>query len=99
MHDAKQRAAEAALAWTPTHGVVGLGTGSTAELFIRALAARGTTDIRGVATSCATAELARHLGLILPDEATRGPSTCASTGRTACPCTRRLTPWRATHTI
>jgi ribose 5-phosphate isomerase A len=41
---------------------VGLGTGSTAVCFVRALAARGL-DIVGVPTSNATAELAASLGI------------------------------------
>ncbi|MCF8505242.1 MAG: ribose-5-phosphate isomerase RpiA [Caulobacter sp.] len=44
--------------------VVGLGTGSTAVWFVRALAARGL-DIRGVPTSENTANLARELGIPL----------------------------------
>jgi ribose 5-phosphate isomerase A len=44
--------------------VVGLGTGSTAAWFVKALAARGL-DIRGVPTSENTANLARELGIPL----------------------------------
>ncbi len=44
--------------------VVGLGTGSTAAWFVRALAARGL-DIRGVPTSDSTSDLARELGIPL----------------------------------
>ena len=44
--------------------VVGLGTGSTAAWFVRALAAR-RLDVRGVPTSEGTAALARDLGLSL----------------------------------
>jgi len=44
--------------------VVGLGTGSTAVWFVKALAARGL-DIRGVPTSENTANLARELGIPL----------------------------------
>jgi ribose 5-phosphate isomerase A len=46
---------------------VGLGTGSTAVHFVRALAARNLADIRGVPTSEATAALARELGIPLVD--------------------------------
>jgi ribose 5-phosphate isomerase A len=46
--------------------VVGLGTGSTAAWFVRALAAR-RLDVRCVSTSVATAELAAELGLVLLD--------------------------------
>jgi ribose 5-phosphate isomerase A len=45
---------------------VGLGTGSTAVWFVRALAER-RLDIRGVPTSEATASLARELGIALID--------------------------------
>ncbi len=44
--------------------VVGLGTGSTAAWFVKALAAR-KLDVRGVPTSEATASLARELGIPL----------------------------------
>src|SRR5579871_4918174 len=44
--------------------VVGLGTGSTAAHFVRALAER-KLDIVGVATSAATAALAQSLGFAL----------------------------------
>ena len=44
---------------------VGLGTGSTAAWFVKALAARNLPDLRCVPTSEATAELARELGLPL----------------------------------
>ncbi|MFN3856249.1 MAG: ribose-5-phosphate isomerase RpiA [Caulobacter sp.] len=43
---------------------VGLGTGSTAAWFVKALAAR-RPDVRGVPTSDATADLARELGIAL----------------------------------
>jgi ribose 5-phosphate isomerase A len=43
---------------------VGLGTGSTAAHFVRALGAR-RLDIRGVPTSDATADLARELGIVI----------------------------------
>jgi len=45
---------------------VGLGTGSTAAWFVRALAER-KLDIRGVPTSESTASLARELGLTVVD--------------------------------
>jgi len=65
--NAKQRAAEAALQYVASHMVVGLGTGSTAEFFIRALGARlsgGTlTGIRGVATSVRSEQLAREFNI------------------------------------
>ncbi|WP_245162514.1 ribose 5-phosphate isomerase A [Brevundimonas sp. AJA228-03] len=45
--------------------VVGLGTGSTAAWFVKALAARGLGGLRCVPTSERTADLARELGLPL----------------------------------
>jgi ribose 5-phosphate isomerase A len=61
--DAQKRAAgEAAAALVESGMVVGLGTGSTAAWFVKALAARGL-DVTCVCTSEATAELARSLGL------------------------------------
>jgi ribose 5-phosphate isomerase A len=60
----KQAAGEAAAELVESGMVVGLGTGSTAAFFVRALAARGL-DIRGVPTSEKTAELARELGIPL----------------------------------
>ena len=44
---------------------VGLGTGSTAAWFVKALAARNLTGLRCVPTSEKTADLARELGLPL----------------------------------
>ena len=58
----KQLAAEAAAALVESGMTVGLGTGSTATYFVAALAARAL-DIRCVATSPATEEVARRLGL------------------------------------
>jgi ribose 5-phosphate isomerase A len=71
----RQLAAEAAAALVEDGMAVGLGTGSTASSFVRALAAR-ELEIRCVATSPATEELARALGLRLepfagPDGLTR----------------------------
>ena len=45
--------------------IVGLGTGSTAAWFVKALAARGLKGLRCVPTSEKTADLARELGLVL----------------------------------
>ena len=64
--DQKRAAGEAAAALVDPGMVVGLGTGSTAAWFVRALAAR-RLDIRCVATSQATAELAAGLGLDLAE--------------------------------
>jgi ribose 5-phosphate isomerase A len=60
----KRLAGEAAAALVQPGQVVGLGTGSTAAHFVRALAAR-KLDVRGVPTSEATAALARELGIPL----------------------------------
>lgn len=61
----KQRAGEAAAERVEAGMVVGLGTGSTAAWFVKALAARGLKDLRCVPTSEKTADLARELGLPL----------------------------------
>src|SRR6476661_7065809 len=61
----KQMAGEAAALRVEAGMVVGLGTGSSAAWFVKALAARGLTGLRCVPTSEATAELARELGLTL----------------------------------
>ncbi len=58
----KRLAAEAAAALVEDGMTVGLGTGSTAAYFVGALAARGL-EVRCVATSPATEELARAAGL------------------------------------
>lgn len=63
--DQKRRAGEAAAELVEAGMVVGLGTGSTAAWFVRALAARGLKDLRCVPTSEATADMARELGLPL----------------------------------
>lgn len=62
--DQKRISGEAAAQLVEAGMVVGLGTGSTAAWFVRALAARDL-DIRGVPTSEATANLARELGMTL----------------------------------
>lgn len=63
--DAQKRAAgEAAAALIESGMVVGLGTGSTAAWFVKALAAR-KLDVTCVCTSEATATLASELGLRL----------------------------------
>jgi ribose 5-phosphate isomerase A len=67
--DAKQRAAEAALKFVQSSMVVGLGTGSTADFFLRALAAaikdKQLRDIRGVPTSKQSERRAIELGIPL----------------------------------
>lgn len=62
----KRVAGEAAAALIESGMTVGMGTGSTAALFVEALAARNL-EIRGVATSEATASLARRLGIEVLD--------------------------------
>jgi ribose 5-phosphate isomerase A len=65
--DAQKKAAgEAAAALVQPGMVVGLGTGSTAAWFVRALAAR-RLDVTGVATSTGTADLALSLGMKLSE--------------------------------
>lgn len=61
----KRNAGEAAALRVDAGMKVGLGTGSTAAWFVRALAARNLPDLRCVPTSEATADLARELGLTL----------------------------------
>lgn len=60
--DQKRASGEAAAALVQSGMVVGLGTGSTAAWFVRALAAR-KLDVVGVPTSRATGELAQSLGI------------------------------------
>ena len=61
----KRRAGEAAALRVEAGMTVGLGTGSTAAWFVKALAARNLPNLRCVPTSEATADLARELGLPL----------------------------------
>jgi len=61
--DQKRAAGEAAAALVLPGMTVGLGTGSTATWFVRALAARALENVRGVATSLATQALAVSLGI------------------------------------
>jgi ribose 5-phosphate isomerase A len=58
----KRAAGEAAAQLVKSGMTVGLGTGSTAAWFVKALAARGL-DIQGVPTSQATEDLALSLGM------------------------------------
>lgn len=62
----KRAAAEAAADLVEAGMTVGLGSGSTAAWFVRALAARGVA-VRGVPTSLATEALARSLGVEVID--------------------------------
>ncbi|MFI5271521.1 MAG: ribose-5-phosphate isomerase RpiA [Ktedonobacterales bacterium] len=63
----KAAAAQAAVASIPEGAVVGLGTGSTADLMLRALAARVRQglSVTGVASSDATRDAATALGIRL----------------------------------
>ncbi len=63
--DQKRAVGEAAALHVDAGMVVGLGTGSTAAWFVKALAARRLNGLRCVPTSEATADLARDLGLPL----------------------------------
>ncbi len=63
----KRLAAEAAAELVESGMTVGLGTGSTVAFLLPALAQRGLTDIRCVATSVATEEQARELGVPVED--------------------------------
>jgi ribose 5-phosphate isomerase A len=67
---AKLRAAQAGAAMVESGMTVGLGSGTTATEMVRQLAARIDAEgleVAGVATSVATAELARSLGIPLRD--------------------------------
>ena len=71
IEDAKRQAAERALDEIPEEGIVGLGTGSTAKLFVEALAplVRSGRKLVCVPTSEATHKLAESLGIpLLGDE-------------------------------
>jgi ribose 5-phosphate isomerase A len=65
--DLKRRAAEAALAYVEDGMRLGLGSGSTANHFVRLLGRRvaGGLDVTGVATSQRTARLAEEVGIRL----------------------------------
>jgi ribose 5-phosphate isomerase A len=66
--DAEKRLAAEAAAELVRDGMrVGLGTGSTVAHLLPALAARGLKDIRCVATSVATEDQARELGIAVED--------------------------------
>ena len=68
MSDLQKRiAGEAAAALVEAGMVVGLGTGSTAAWFVKALGARGLAGLKCVSTSKATAELAQSVGLKVID--------------------------------
>lgn len=70
MEEVKRAAARAALDELPAEGIVGLGSGSTACLFVEELAKRlgGRRGIVGVPTSEATRALATRLGIPLLED-------------------------------
>ncbi len=63
----KRLAAEAAAELVESGMTIGLGTGSTVAHLLPAIARRGLQDIRCVATSVATEEQARELGIPVED--------------------------------
>ena len=63
----KKLAAEAAAELVSDGMTLGLGTGSTVALLLPAVAERGLKDLRCVATSVATEEQARELGIPVED--------------------------------
>src|SRR6185295_549981 len=67
--DGKRKAAERAIGFVTSGQLVGLGTGSTAEFAVKALAemVRQGMLIKGVPTSEAAANLARSLGIPLAE--------------------------------
>jgi ribose 5-phosphate isomerase A len=65
--DEKRLAAEAAAELVESGMTVGLGTGSTVAHLLPAIARRKLSDIRCVATSVATEEQARELGIPVED--------------------------------
>lgn len=69
VEDQKRAAAEAALEYVKPGMRLGLGTGSTAEHFVRALGPRVKSGLKltAVATSERTAALARELGIAVVD--------------------------------
>src|SRR3954447_16000268 len=75
----KEAAAEAAMQFLPSSGVIGLGTGTTASHAIRLIARRvaEAAALVGVATSSASAEAARAAGIPLLAE--EGPWEIAVT--------------------
>jgi ribose 5-phosphate isomerase A len=69
--EAKRLAARAALEFLPNEGVIGLGSGSTAQLFIDGVGelVRSGRKLRGVPTSEASRSQAERLGIPLCDDA------------------------------
>jgi ribose 5-phosphate isomerase A len=67
MHPGKQAAALAALDYVKSDALLGVGTGSTVNVFIDALAASGTRITGAVASSMATAERLKSHGIEVLD--------------------------------
>jgi ribose 5-phosphate isomerase A len=67
LDDEKRLAAEAAAELVESGMTVGLGTGSTVAHLLPAVARRGLSGLRCVATSVATSEQARSLGIPVED--------------------------------
>ena len=67
MHPGKQAAALAALDFVKSDALLGVGTGSTVNVFIDALAASGTQITGAVASSVATAERLKSHGIEVLD--------------------------------
>lgn len=78
--DEKRLAAEAAAELVESGMTVGLGTGSTVAHLLPALSRRGLTDLRCVATSVATADQARSLGIPVEDFDSLAPLDIAIDG-------------------
>ena len=79
----KRVAAEAAAELVEDGMTVGLGTGSTVAHLLPAIARRGVSGIRCVATSVATEEQARELGIPVEDfDSPARSSTSRSTAPT-----------------
>ncbi len=68
----KERVAQAALAWVPQDTVLGVGTGSTVNCFIEALAASGKRVEAAVSSSEATSERLRAHGIEVRELNTTG---------------------------
>ena len=68
----KQQVAEAALAWVREDSVLGIGTGSTVNCFIDALAASGLRLEAAVSSSEATTARLRALGIEVRELNTTG---------------------------
>jgi ribose 5-phosphate isomerase A len=69
LDDMKRASANAALEYVPTGATIGVGTGSTAELFIEELAARPGLIAAAVASSEASAAALRAAGIRVVDPA------------------------------